>query len=316
MREEQTLPSIPHVVDRERDFLKRLGPVSTPSAWEVVADLLRRKIDLGAFLPGDSLPSERRLAEELGVSRVTVRDALRVLQGERLIETRRGASGGPQVTGPPARSIEQIQADLRQELPRLLSILDQRIAEETFAARLAALNPTPDEQLEVMSDSINEMKNALRDLDKAVNDIEAAASADEEEAARHRIDRATARYRREDSTFHFAIAALAGNPASYKTVERLRTEFFAPLVVVLHGSYSSGDRAAMVGDHNSITEHTEILKAIEAKNGPAAAEAVWEHLESTKGALGRLLGDEAAVATLATRAHEQPVVGGEAAWRN
>lgn len=56
-----------------------------------VADELRAAIVAGRFRPGARLPSERALAEELGVSRATIVSALHLLRGEGLIETRRGA---------------------------------------------------------------------------------------------------------------------------------------------------------------------------------------------------------------------------------
>jgi DNA-binding GntR family transcriptional regulator len=56
-----------------------------------VADELRAAILRGRFAPGSRLPSERALATEFDVSRATVVTAFRVLRGEALIETRRGA---------------------------------------------------------------------------------------------------------------------------------------------------------------------------------------------------------------------------------
>src|SRR5262249_34838489 len=58
--------------------LARFDRLNTSPAWQVVAESLRRKIALGLYRPGDLLPSERQLAEGMGVSRITVREALRV----------------------------------------------------------------------------------------------------------------------------------------------------------------------------------------------------------------------------------------------
>jgi DNA-binding FadR family transcriptional regulator len=60
------------------------------SLYEQVADALRRKIKAGELAPGDKLPSEKYLAEEYGVGRDTVRDAIAHLRKEGLIDTRRG----------------------------------------------------------------------------------------------------------------------------------------------------------------------------------------------------------------------------------
>ena len=73
------------------EFLMR--PLVTPSAYAAVVERIRRALALGVLLPGERLPAERALAEELGVSRVTVREALRVLQGEGLLVTKRDSGG-------------------------------------------------------------------------------------------------------------------------------------------------------------------------------------------------------------------------------
>src|SRR5260370_20628724 len=75
----------------------RLVPVTVPAAYEQVVQRIRRMITLGEVLPDEHLPTERALAESFHVSRVTVREALRILQGEGLIESRRGPAGARQV---------------------------------------------------------------------------------------------------------------------------------------------------------------------------------------------------------------------------
>src|SRR5262249_30091725 len=75
--------------------------------YGLVVDKLRRAIHNGSFVPGDKFPPERELSKQLGVSRASVREAIRVLEGEGYVETRRGASGGiivldrAQTEGPP-----------------------------------------------------------------------------------------------------------------------------------------------------------------------------------------------------------------------
>src|SRR5258708_40305777 len=61
--------------------------------YGLVVDQLRRAIHSGSFVPGDKFPPERELSKQLGVSRASVREAIRVLEGEGYVETRRGASG-------------------------------------------------------------------------------------------------------------------------------------------------------------------------------------------------------------------------------
>ncbi len=83
--------------------VERLGPVKsekTPKLPEVVADMLRREILTGTLSEGDNLPLEHELATQLGVSRPTLREALRVLESESLIRSRRGSREGAVVMAP------------------------------------------------------------------------------------------------------------------------------------------------------------------------------------------------------------------------
>jgi len=71
-----------------------------PKLYRLVAEHLRSKIAVGALKPGDTLAPENELLEELGVSRPTLREALRVLESEGLIELGRGARGGASILSP------------------------------------------------------------------------------------------------------------------------------------------------------------------------------------------------------------------------
>ncbi len=81
-----------------RDELFR--PVNQGRMSEVIIEQIRLLIRQGQLKPGDRLPAERDLCERFQVSRVTVREALRVLEAAGLIEIRVGARGGTFVTAP------------------------------------------------------------------------------------------------------------------------------------------------------------------------------------------------------------------------
>ena len=91
------------------DLLSRvtLGRIS-----EVIVDQIRLLIRRGQLSAGDRLPSERELCERFGVSRVTVREALRVLEANGLVEVRVGARGGAFVTAPSSRLVGEGITDL------------------------------------------------------------------------------------------------------------------------------------------------------------------------------------------------------------
>jgi GntR family transcriptional regulator len=70
--------------------LGALDPTSDRAVFRQIADQLREAIDRGRFAEGDKLPSETELVEHYGVSRMTVRNALSVLQGEGLVVSEHG----------------------------------------------------------------------------------------------------------------------------------------------------------------------------------------------------------------------------------
>lgn len=94
----------------------RSAPLFTPVApgriSELIVDQIRTLIREGQLRSGDRLPSERDLCQQFGVSRVTVRDALRLLEGAGLIDTRVGARGGAFVKVPTGTKIGEGIADM------------------------------------------------------------------------------------------------------------------------------------------------------------------------------------------------------------
>ena len=75
-----------------------LRPVEPKAAHWLAVDSLRRQIHSGLLLPAERLPAERQLSESFGISRVTLREALRVLETGEYLSIRRGAQGGAFVT--------------------------------------------------------------------------------------------------------------------------------------------------------------------------------------------------------------------------
>ena len=126
-----------------------------PNVAEHAADTLRRTILSGDAPPGSSLPGERELAEKLGVSRLTLRNALATLQSEGLIEKVHGAgnrvldfreSGGVDLIGPMARyAIEGGRIPLRL----LGDLLEFRRLVATQVLSVVAERGTPDELREL-----------------------------------------------------------------------------------------------------------------------------------------------------------------------
>ncbi|KAA9160892.1 FadR family transcriptional regulator [Amycolatopsis acidicola] len=124
--------------------VQRLRP-----AYRQVADELRAQIVAGVLPAGERLPPEPELAQLFGVSRGTVREALRVLASQHLLETARGVQGGSFVAEPdPAQLIEDLGGALGLLVmtPRLsvADLLEARLLLEPAAARLAAERADPE----------------------------------------------------------------------------------------------------------------------------------------------------------------------------
>jgi len=115
------------------------GAVRSPKTAELVAGTLRRMIVDGQLADGDFLPHEKDLMEHFQVSRPTLREAVRVLESDRLVEVRRGSRTGARVRVPGPEIVAR-PACLLLELSgaTLADVMTARIAIEPPAAKLLA----------------------------------------------------------------------------------------------------------------------------------------------------------------------------------
>lgn len=113
--------------------------VRVPKAAELIADAIRAQIAAGALAPGSPLPNETELMAHFAVARPTVREALRILEAERLVEVVRGAHGGARVRQPDIRAASGHCALLLQlQGATMADVYEVRRMLEPTAARLAA----------------------------------------------------------------------------------------------------------------------------------------------------------------------------------
>src|SRR4051812_32369924 len=131
------------------------APVSVARASSSIADQIRQAIVTGRLEQGQRLPPERELAEQFGVSRVTVRDALRALEAMGLIEVRVGARGGAFVTVPTGSVVGQTMSDMMMmQAITPEDIVEARLVVELGTVTLACARATDDDLAQ------------LRDLDR------------------------------------------------------------------------------------------------------------------------------------------------------
>jgi GntR family transcriptional repressor for pyruvate dehydrogenase complex len=134
-----------------------------PKASDVLAEHLRERILRGELDEGSPLPTERELGERSGLSRASVREALRILESEGLIQTRPGRNGGASVKQPTADSIARsVGLFVRGRRIRLKSLLETRDVIEPAVAKLAALNRT-DADMAALSEAQNRLATTQTD---------------------------------------------------------------------------------------------------------------------------------------------------------
>lgn len=141
-----------------------LTPIYVPKAADVMAGNLREQILEGRLSEGSILPNERDLAERAGLSRASVREALRILEVEGLIGTRTGRNGGSEVVRPSMSTVERsINIFIRGHRIRLEEVLAAREAIEPQCARLAALNYS-DADWEALSANHAQIQQCIDDI--------------------------------------------------------------------------------------------------------------------------------------------------------
>jgi DNA-binding FadR family transcriptional regulator len=216
-------------------------------AYVQVADQLREAILEGRLAAGAPLPAERDLCERFGVSRTTVREALRALQAQSLVVTA-GPTAPLRVAGPEAVS----SGPLRDALTHLLrlgavplgDLVALRCALESAAAATAARRrPRAD---------LAALRAALAAMDEAP-DIEAFEQA--------------------DVRFHLALVGASGNEALQLVMLAVRDSIAAHLLDALRGL--DEPRAAL---RRLRREHAAIIAAIEARDGERAETLVRDHV--------------------------------------
>ena len=219
-----------------RTLLDGLGPIHVPKSCDVLASRLQREILTGVHPPGSPLPTERHLVSETGLSRGSVREALRILETHGLVHTKPGRYGGSVVSRPTdALLAGHINTYVRSRTVPLRALVEARQALEPTVAALAARNRTD-------ADIVN--------LKRISSELDAAAEAD--------VPRCLA----ENANWHTALATAAQN-------DLLRA--FTSSISGLMLEASRIENFASDDVRRQVTHaHRRILEAIVAKDSDAA----------------------------------------------
>jgi GntR family transcriptional repressor for pyruvate dehydrogenase complex len=228
-------------------------PIEQLRAHEYVAEQIRRQIGLHVVSVGGALPSERELSAMFGVGRATVQAAVRLLEAERIVETRRGRRGGTFVV---AHGEDDIAKDyllvrLRRDRDRIKQAVVFRRTVDMLAAGLAAKQRTAEE--------LEQIRLAHTRTAEAETDVSFMAH---------------------DTEFHLAIARAAHNAFVYDAVEQMRLALNDAITALPESKAWRG---------RTVKEHAAILDAIAAGREHDAAEAIRRHVTATEKSINALL---------------------------
>jgi GntR family transcriptional regulator, transcriptional repressor for pyruvate dehydrogenase complex len=225
-------------------------PVSQGRMSEVIVEQIRLLIRQGKLTPGDRLPAERDLCERFEVSRVTVREALRVLEAAGLIEIRVGARGGAFVTAPTSLRVGEGLADL-------LSMSSLAPADVTEARRVLELGIIPMVCERAGTQDIADLREICARARNALGDHDYQLSLSTE--------------------FHIRIAQAAHNGAIELLVKSLREAMLMSLAQA-HQETPMGE--------TGLREHIAFVDAIEARDVAKATAIMDKHLRRTAERVG------------------------------
>jgi len=235
----------------------RQSPTLTRNIHTQIAERIGGSIIRGEIAPGDLLPSEMRICEMFSVSRTAVREAIRILTGKGLVESR--AKSGTRVRAPEqwhyfdpdVMRWQMGSTDIDSYLAKLFEL---RMAVEPSAAALAARSAGA------------ESKTHLRAA------WEAMARAESSDA-----------YVSADIDFHVTIYTATGN------------EFFWSVAQMFEVALRQSFTIAAPGDHRprSLAEHRAVMEAIVAGDAQAARDATTQLMRHSAADIVRIRGNDA-----------------------
>ena len=220
-----------------------LKPVESRRLYQQIADQIRELIERGGFEAGTRLPPERDLAQQLGVSRPSLREALIALDVEGRVEVR---SGSGVYVSDAKSSPMPLRTPAMGESPSQLMEARSVVEGEVVVLACARVTPEP----------IARLRELLKDMEAAID------------RRRARVDL--------DRQFHLTLAEMSGNAILSRLVGELFDERHSPISAKISSRFESTRtwKAAL-------KEHDAILKAVEARDPIAAQAAMRAHLKAS-----------------------------------
>jgi GntR family transcriptional repressor for pyruvate dehydrogenase complex len=235
-------------------------PIRPKKISEEIVSQIKHLITTGDLKPGDRIPSERELAQMLGVSRPSVREAIMVLDAMGLLAARQG--GGTYVRSLTAGALNDPLSTMIEENPAMLhALVEVRMGLETWSAYLAAKRATPVE-VERMRELLSTMKA---------------------QATRGGWDAEV------DSQFHYAITAATHNTLQMHVLNTSHSLFHKTIQVALTEFYRKEGMVELL-----LEQHRAIYQAIAAGQPEQARQAMQDHLSLVEDKMSELLTEQIA----------------------
>ncbi len=231
------------VEERQRAIGLIFRPIQGGNTFEQTVERLLQSMKLGVVDPGEQLPVERELAQSLGISRVTLREAIRSLQEAGYLESRRGRNGGTFVVRRPMSSTATGKKTPKLDADEVADVLGFRYVVEGGACELAAKRGlSPDEAAQ---------------LKKLEAECSAASVKD---------------YRPADSRLHLAIAEYCGVPSLITAVAEVR--------IRLNGMLDALPLVPVNIDHSN-RQHVRLINKIIKGDAAGAKAEMCRHVDGT-----------------------------------
>lgn len=212
-------------------------------AWEEVCDQIKALIIAGSWRPGDRLPAEIELAAQFGVSRPTLREALRQLNLFGLIDIRHGE--GNFISRPNAESfMTPLLPLLIENKDNILSIMEARNMIEVKTASIAASRASESE-IQLLNHYVEQMVDFSNNKEQ---------------------------FAKTDHLFHKQIALATRNPIIIKMYQAIEDLLLGQQLRII------GLPDAI---ENGISEHRKIVEALKKRDAQAAGKSMQSHLENT-----------------------------------
>jgi GntR family transcriptional regulator, transcriptional repressor for pyruvate dehydrogenase complex len=224
-------------------------PVQPPTTFEETVERLGTAIRLGLLPPGAQLPPERDLADQLRISRSTLRQALTTLVQSGHLVSVRGRAGGTFVAEEPPLSEDAGAVEPLGEEAR--AVLDQRVAIETGATVLAAERSEEED---------------LRRLDSCVTRMDESEAFDT--------------YRRADVRFHIGMAEAARSPRLVTAMTEVQGQMSDLIARIAHPE-------EVLTRSNS--QHKRLIDCLRKRDAGRAVVIMRKHIEGTEHILAGLM---------------------------